>query len=146
LIAFCAEAHAQEACPWLTKGTAAALLGGDVGVQVRVSKGEGVCDFQRETSGRSNARMPEDGLRLRIAVGHLMPKECATGERLTGIGEDSVLCGMDVAGARQEMIRGRVRDKYFLFTLIAAAGSPADTSWLRKTLEQGAEEVAGNLL
>lgn len=145
LLSLCAKAHAEEACPWLTKGTVAALMGGDVSVAVHVLAGEGTCDFLRDANGGSNGPAPGDGLHLRIAVSPLPPKECATGERLTGIGEDSVLCSMDVEGTHREMIRGRVRDKYVLVTLSIAKKNPAYDASLRQMLERATEEVAGNL-
>jgi hypothetical protein len=74
-----------------------------------------------------------------------LPKECATGERLTGIGEDAVLCSLTVAGEQQDIIRGRVRGTYFLLVLKSAKTNSTDEALQRTTLERIAEVVAGSL-
>jgi hypothetical protein len=84
----------------------------------------------------------EDGsLRLGIVVSHDQPKECAAGEPLAGVGEESVLCVEKVGGEHRERIRGRVRSMYFLLTMTAHDGKAS----FRNMLEQAGEEVAGNL-
>lgn len=138
-------ALAQQVCPWLTQGTAATLMGGAVSANVHISTGEGTCEFVRTSDDDHPGAALASNLQMRIAVSHLPPKECATGERLTGIGQDSVFCATDVEGKHQEMIRGRVRGNYFLLTLTARGNSATDKATLRPTLEQAAEEVAGNL-
>ncbi len=140
-----AVVRAQQVCPWLTEGTAAALMGGDIRASVHVSADEGICEFSRSADGDRNGAVLGEGLHLRIAVGRQQPRECATGEPLTGIGENSVLCAADVEGKHKLMIRGRVRNTYFLLTLTAMEASATDMASLRRTLEQVAEEVAGNL-
>lgn len=145
MLSLCAGANAQEVCPWLTQGTAAALMGGSVSANVHVSVGEGTCEFSRGAGGDHAGAAMGSSLHMKIVVTNLPPKECVTGERLTGVGEDAVLCRMDSEGEHRETIRGRVRATYFLLTLIAKETSTTDKGSLRRSLEQAAEEVAGNL-
>lgn len=114
-------------------------------VAVHVSASEGTCEFLRSAHDGSKGSDPDDGLHLRIVVSHLQPKECAAGDRLIGVGEDSVRCSIVVDGRQQEMIRARVRSIYLLVTLIAGKGIPTNTAQLRSIVERVAEEVAGNL-
>lgn len=145
LLSLCAVGGAQEACPWLTQGTAAVLLGGDVSASVHVAKGEGTCEFSRVGVGNQPEDASAANLKMRIAVSHLPPKECATGEHLNGIGQDAVFCATDWEGEHQELIRGRVRATFFLLTLATRRSSGSDLKSLRRVLEQAAEEVAGSL-
>ncbi|WP_263380311.1 hypothetical protein [Granulicella paludicola] len=112
---------------------------------VHVTEGTGGCDFVSNTNGGTKASASRANLHLRIEVSHSSPKECAAGERLTGIGEDAVLCSQTVAGEQQDMVRGRVRSTYFLCLLEAAKTNSTDEALQRTTLERIAEVVAGNL-
>jgi len=134
LLALVAAAHAQQACPWLTQGTAAALMGGEVSATVHGSATEGTCEFQRS---------PPGSLHMSIAVSHSQPKQCTTGEPLTGIGQDAVFCMSDAGNGHVVTIRSRVRSTFFLLTLTGKVTT--DKASLRNVLEQAAEEVAGNL-
>jgi hypothetical protein len=145
VVSFCAPAHAEATCPWLTQGTAATLLGGDVSVIVHVIEGMGSCDFVSNTNGGTKASPSRASLHLRIQVSHSSSKECATGERLTGIGEDAVLCSQTAAGDQQDIVRGRVRSTYFLCVLEGAKTNSTDDAFQRTTIERIAEVVAGNL-
>jgi hypothetical protein len=136
LLSLAAVVRAQGACPWLTQGTAAALMGGEVSATVHGSASEGTCEFQRSAPG---------SLRMSIAVSHAQPKQCTTGEPLTGIGQDAVLCSNDVDGEHRLVLRGRVRSSYFLLILTGKEASVSETASLRHALKQAAEEVAGNL-
>lgn len=136
---------AQQVCPWLTQGTAAALMAGDVRANVHVSEGEGTCEFLRTAVDDDNLAAVGEGLLLRIAVSRQLPRECATGEPLKGIGQDSVFCDEDADGKHRQMIQGRVRNTYFLLTLTSKQTRTTNEAVLRRTLEQAAEEVAGNL-
>lgn len=140
-----AQAHAEATCPWLTQGTAATLLGGDVTVAVQVTAGAGKCEFVSNASGRSKESASGGSLRLRIEVNSSSPKKCATGEPLPGIGEDAVLCSMAVAGEQQDIIRGRVRNTYFLLELRTPETNANDEALHRTALERIAEAVTGNL-
>ena len=140
-----ASAHAQEACPWLTRGTAAALMGGDVSASVHVSAGEGTCEFMRGAQGDRDGGTPGSSLQIRIEVGHLPLKECATGDRLAGIGQDAIFCRMDAGREHHEIIGGRVRGRYFWVIFTEREVNDNDKTSRRRFLEEAAEEVAGNL-
>ena len=151
VLSLTSEVPAQEACPWLTQGTAAALMGGDVNARVHVANGEGTCDFTRGAAGDHPDYPDHPGgaagssLHMSIAVSHVPSRECVTGEHLTGIGQDAVLCRVDAKGAYREIIRGRVRATYLVLTLTDREASASDEASLRRALEQAAEEVSGNL-
>jgi hypothetical protein len=145
LLSLCTYARAQQACPWLTQGTAGALLGEEVRVTVHGSADEGDCEFVPSADGDHSDTALNNGKLMKIVVGHQLPKECAAGERLTGIGQDSTLCLSDAGGVHREIIRGRVRNRYFLITVSARKASASDEASSRHALEQLAEEVAGNL-
>jgi len=144
-LTFTVGVRAQEDCPWLTVGTAAALMRGDATETVHVAAGEGTCDFWRKARGEPKEPAEENDLHLRIEVKPLPPKECTTGENLIGVGEDAVLCIMAVGGKQQEIVRGRVRKTYFLLTLTAMKATPVNRISLSSIIKQAAEEVAGNL-
>ncbi len=133
-------ARAQQACPWLTEGTAVTLLGGPVTSEVHaVSVGEGSCVFTRGVE--------RDALVLRIEVGKVAAAECAIGEGVRGIGDEAWRCSMDVGGEHREVIRGRVRATKILLMLTARGGGAKLLSRdaKRSAVEQAAEEVAGTL-
>ncbi len=134
-----AAAHAQDVCPWLTQGTAATLMGGEVSTSVHVAGGEGMCEFLRRGSTGTHS------LAMRIAVNHQTPQDCPSGERLTGIGQDAALCTSDAGGEHHVIIRGRVRSIHFLLTLVGRENNASEKALMRTALEQAAEEVAGNL-
>ncbi len=143
LLSMCAHATAQGSCPWLTEGTAAALMGGEVTTSVHVSAGEGTCAFVRVNAG--DPASASGGMHLEILVSHLPAKRCATGERLLGIGQDAVFCRTDTAEHHQQTIRGRVRTSYFVLDLTSKASMAGDKGLSRRSLEEAAEEVAGSL-
>jgi hypothetical protein len=145
MLSLCPGARAQQACPWLTQGTAAGLMGGDVSASVHVSAGEGTCEFVRAVGGDHPGAGSKSSLHLRIVVSHLPPPECARGERLTGIGQDAALCRTDAKGEHHEIIVGRVRTTHFVLTLTAREASASHEASFRGSLEQAAEEVSGNL-
>ena len=131
-------ADAQEACPWLTEGTAAALMGGDVSATMHVSGGMGTCDFILD-------RKSGDAVRMDIAVSHRSANECVQGERLPGVGQDAFACRTNTGGEHREVIRGRVRGMFFLLTLTTTDTRSIDEALWSKRLEQAAEAVAGSL-
>jgi hypothetical protein len=137
LLWHCGALRAQAVCPWLTEGTGAALMAGDVTAHVAEANGEGTCEFTRAA--------PAGSLRLSIAISHLPPKDCPAGERLSGVGQDAVFCSADMGGEFRATIRGRVRATYFLLTETGKPASASDKAALRDALEQAAEEVAGSL-
>jgi hypothetical protein len=127
------------ACPWLTPGSAARVLGGDVSVAVTVTKpGEGACRF-------SQAGQPMDS--LEIDVGGSSNTACPEdGTRLTGIGNEAVRCRLPAShGATGEMVSGRVRDVHFTLILRGQKRPSRFSDERDDPLAQLAEQVAGNL-
>jgi hypothetical protein len=133
--------HPGVGCPWLTSGSAAHTLGGEVSVTAKVTNtGEGSCSFSRQQS-------PPDSLEVLVSRATLAvcPAD-STG--LKGIGNEALTCRLN--GSRNEaveMISSRVRDLHFTVTLTArgrkTTTKPADPH--DDALEQIAEQVAGNL-
>lgn len=140
LLSLCGGGRAQQPCPWLTVGTAEALLGETATVSVHGSSHQGDCEFHL---GRADSHNSE-GM-LKILVGAQPFKECAAGDHLTGIGQDSMHCEMKDSAEHVEAVRGRVRSSYFLITLRRKITSQRTEVAFRQSLEQIAEEVAGNL-
>jgi hypothetical protein len=133
--------HTQATCPWLSPGSAATALGGDVSVTVNVTNlSEGSCRFSRQQGSHDS---------LEIAVSMASLPTCS-GEHTTlrGIGNEAARCRFAGAhGEAVEMVSSRVRDEHFTVTLTwrgpkAAAHSPDEQD---DALEQAAEQVAGNL-
>jgi hypothetical protein len=127
-------------CPWLTAGTAAAALGGDVAAAVSVSsQTEGTCRFARRGQ-------PMEFLEIRVGAAPLAA--CPAGSPpLQAIGNEADWCTVSAShGMTEEMVSGRVRDLHFT---VATAGrarkKPAKPSDPDDSLARIAEEVAGNL-
>src|SRR5277367_4497399 len=73
------------ACPWLTHGTAAKTLGGDVSVVLNVSdSGEGSCKFSREQA-------PPEVLEIVVKKSDL-PGCPSDGVALRAIGNEATMC------------------------------------------------------
>jgi hypothetical protein len=130
----------QSACPWLTAGSAARALGGDVSVTVTVaSEDEGSCRFARHGDSMDT---------LEIQVGASGVSACAADSpKLVGIGNEAARCRPSAAhGEMAEMISGHVRNRYFSLTLRQRkrGGNSSDDPG-SDPLEQVAEQVAGNL-
>ena len=130
------KVRSQNTCPWLSQGSAARALGGDVSTKVSVSDtGEGSCRFLREQ------RSPDA---LKILVSKNALASCPTeSTKLQGIGNQAVRCR--VKGL--EMVSGRVRDLHFTVTLTSREQkSPVKLPDVQEdALEQIAEQIAGNL-
>lgn len=149
-IAFVPGAPAQTApsCPWLTIGSAAKILGGDVTMTVRASGNwEGSCRFTRQTGEAMGA--------LEILVGKADTHSCPEGSpKLKAIGNEAVQCRRSIApGQETDTIAGRVRNVYFVVALTNVAGAILDQSgearpadpYGASPLERLAEQVSGNL-
>ncbi len=136
-----APARAVTGCPWVTEGSAARALGGEVSVTVKVSDaGEGSCRFARQPGST-------DVLEILVSKATLptCPAESADPK---GIGNEAATCRPHSSRTDSvEMISSRVRDLHFTVTLTARAqkslSNPADPQ--NGALEQIAEQVAGNL-
>jgi hypothetical protein len=135
------QAKLPPACPWLTQGTAAQTLGGDVSVVLNVSdSGEGSCKFSREQG-------PPDTLEIVVKKADL-PGCPADSIMLRAIGNEAMMCRH--AGANGEvvqMVSSRVRDQHFLVTItshghekVAKVSDPQDEPVARVS-----EQVAGSL-
>jgi hypothetical protein len=135
------QAKPPVVCPWLTQGTVAGLLGGDVSVAANVSdSGEGSCKFTREQG-------PPDT--LEIVVSRSALSGCpADSVPLRAIGNEAVMCKhADPRGEETQMISSRVRDQHFIVTIAthghekaAKAQDPQD-----EPIARIAEQVAGSL-
>ena len=131
----------QTNCPWLTQGSAARALGGDVSVTATVSTtGEGTCNFRVQNE-------PLNSLEILVSKAKL-PTCPAESTKLTGIGNEALRCRLSGSkGETTEMVSSRVRDVHVNVTLtIRSEKAPAQTSdKLGDVLEQIAEQVVGNL-
>jgi hypothetical protein len=131
----------QTICPWLTQGSAARALGGDVSVTVSVpSTGEGSCKFKLRHETLNS---------LEILVSKAKLPTCpADGTKLIGIGNEAVRCRLrDSNGETAEMVSSRVRDVHMNVKL-TTHGEKAPAKTLDRqgdVLEQIAEQVVGNL-
>jgi hypothetical protein len=136
--------HARQqntGCPWLTQGSAARALGGDVSVTVNVpNTGEGSCKF---------SRLPEFPDSLEILVSKVALPTCPPrSTELRGIGNQAERCKRPgTHGEDVEMVSSRVRDLYFTVTLASSGKKSAEKSSGAQddALEQIAEQVAGSL-
>jgi hypothetical protein len=133
--------HAQKGCPWLTEGSAAHALGGEVSVTVKVSDmGEGLCSFAR----RQGAADSLDILVSKAAL-PVCPSESTS---LRGIGNEALTCRPHGSrGEAVEMISSRVRDFHFTVTLTTRNQKtpPKPDDPQNDAVEQIAEQIAGNL-
>ena len=136
-----AQSSAPKVCPWVTQGSAAKALGGEVSATIEVSEsGEGSCSFTRIT---------DSAITLSIVVSKSTLLSCgADGTALKGIGNEAARCTIPGSKNQEaEMISARVRDMHFTITLKTNEpgnpGKPADPQ--DDDLEHIAEAVAGNL-
>ena len=128
-------------CPWLSQGTAAKMLGGDVSVTANVSdSGEGDCKFTRDQG-------PPDTLEIVMSKAAL-PGCQGDGVPLRGIGNEAAMCRR--AGPRGEvieMISSRVRDQHFTVTInsrgLEKTANAQDAQ--EEPIARIAEQVAGSL-
>jgi hypothetical protein len=128
-------------CPWLTAGTAANALGGDVTANLAItSLAEGTCRFARSSD-------PKMHLEIQVSAAPI-PHCPAESVVLRGIGNEALQCRVAAAhGATEEMVSGRVRDLHFAVVMADHADKR-----IAKSPEGGedevvriADEVAGNL-
>ena len=131
----------QTNCPWLTQGSAAKALGGDVSVTATMSTtGEGTCNFRVQNESLNS---------LEILVSKAKLPTCpADSTKLTGIGNEALRCRLSGSkGETTEMVSSRVRDVHVNVTLTSRSEkAPAKASdKLGDVLEQIAEQVVGNL-
>ena len=131
----------QPTCPWLTAGSAARALGGDVSVSVSTANNnDGSCKFLRLQDSR-------DSLQIQVGKGSLTG---CPGERksLVGIGNEAAECRLPGShGETVEMVISRVRDVHFnvILTIFRQEILPKSPNEAEVPVEQIAEQVAGNL-
>lgn len=124
-------------CPWLTRGTAAAVLGGDVSLEFAMpSHSQGSCMF----------RGPQDPAdTLIVTVSSVAPHACGKKSvKLVGVANWASLCMTSRSQHRFiESIDGQARNTYFTVTLSLRRTK----TWRSKEvgLKHIAEMVAGNL-
>lgn len=143
-----AMAQTPTRCPWLSTGSAATVLGGDVAVTAHSENNwEGACRFTRLTGDAAQA--------IDIRVSKVNSRPCPDGSsKLKALGNEAVECThLPVHGVPSDTIAGRVRDAWFEVTVTgipgAAREAPSNTrssdAFGASILEQLAEQVAGNL-
>ncbi len=132
------QAAPENTCPWLSVGSVAKALGGDVDVAATGSAEDGTCRFSRRDAAMDT---------LEIAVGGNAPPGCPAGSvKLVGIGNEAARCHLTAArGEMAEMVSGRVRDLNFTLILRGQKRDAKPQDPQSDALERLAEQVAGNL-
>ena len=147
LSCWAASAHAQSvaaahhSCAWLTEGSAAGLLGGEVTPTASLSDtGEGSCKFIRRQE-------PFDSLEVTVSKTAL-PTCPPDSTKLIGVWNPTSMCKiLGPRGLTAELISGRVRECYFTLTIdFSKRKMPPQSTEIREDLmAQVADQVAGNL-
>jgi hypothetical protein len=141
LLSACAL-RAEPVCPWLTQGSAAAMLGGDVSAVFKLTPPEqGSCAFTLQQGGATYS--------LEVVVESTPRSTCPPASpKLSGIGNEALSCRLQRSpNEAAEVISSRVRTLYFTVTLtIQGTASPAiPLAKQRDIVERSAEQAAGNL-
>jgi hypothetical protein len=124
-------------CPWFTRGTAAAVLGGKVSLTARIDGySAGSCVFQNQQNPLQT---------LTIVVSRMAPPACRKKSiSLTGIANWASLCSISKWHHRHtETVTGQARNTYFTVTL----AFQQKRKWRQRDtqVENAAAMVAGNL-
>ena len=121
---------ASPTCPWLTEGSAAKVLGGEVHVILNVASAlQGTCTFVK------TARPKEQ---LKVLVGAGNAPSCPVGSaKVIGVGDQASRCHLPHSA---QMISGNVRAVDMAITLSGGFGNQGEDA-----IEQIAEQGAGNL-
>ena len=141
-------AQTASQCPWLSSGTAAKILGGNISLEAHADgNDDGSCRFVRNDGGKAES--------IDILIGkkdtHPCPAESAS---VRSLGNEAVQCRrLDPDNQQIDIIAGRMRDVYFAVTMTglpdAARQIPADPHlsdpFGASLLERVAEQVVGNL-
>jgi hypothetical protein len=121
------SSSAVTTCPWLTEGSAAEVLGGEVRVTLNVASPiQGTCTFVK------TAR-PKEQLKVLVGAGNV-PSCPAGSAKVIGVGDQATRCHLPHSA---QMISGNVRTVGMAITL---SGNPTEDA-----IQQIAEQVAGNL-
>jgi hypothetical protein len=134
--------RAEPVCPWLTQGSAAAMLGGDVSAVIKLTPpDQGSCAFSRRQGTTTYV--------LEVVVESTSRTICPPASpKLPGIGNEAVACRLQRSpNEAAEVVSSRVRTLYFTVSLtsrgMANPASPLDKQ--KDIVERAAEQVAGNL-
>jgi hypothetical protein len=162
-----ASCHAKDMCPWINEATAAGYLHGDVTMTVThtstgadkaaaaaatatgtsVTVGDATCEFVRhDAAGATRLRIEVVTMSDVAAMFPGFRGRCGSdGQPVRAIGNEAVVCGMKAmerAGVAEQVV-GRVRERAFVVSISAAAGT--DQATMRETTLRVAEQVAGFL-
>lgn len=134
--------RAELSCPWLTQGTAASMLGGDVDAVIKLIPPEqGSCAFSLQQGAATYS--------LKIVVERTPHVACPPASpRLTGIGNEAVACRLQRApNETSEVVSSRVRGLFLTisFTILGPASPSLPLDKQRDIAQRAAEQVAGNL-
>ncbi len=128
-------------CPWLTAGSVAKVLGGNVSVSVSATDSDdGSCKFLKLQDSRNSLEVQVSKTNLAGCPGEHT--------KLIGIGNEAAQCRLPGShGETIDMVTSRVRDVHFNVTLtIFGQRVPAKVPYEPEVpLEQIAEQIAGNL-
>ncbi|HTW30443.1 MAG TPA: hypothetical protein VMD76_02120 [Candidatus Sulfotelmatobacter sp.] len=135
-------------CPWLSTGSAAQALGGQVETDFQIeSNWQGTCRFTRGSG--------TDRESIEITIGKVDTHACSAGSaKVVGLGNEAVECkAANPGGLALEVIAGRVRDVHFVVGITnphrASTTTPAATHRgdpeKVPVLEVVAEQVVGSL-
>jgi hypothetical protein len=136
--------RAEAVCPWLTQGSAAAMLGGDVSTIIRLATtpGEGSCAFSLHQGAATYS--------LDVVVESTPPHTTCppASPKVPGIGNEAVVCHLQRSpNESAQVVTSRVRTLYFTVSLTTQGtvkpGIPLDNQ--KDIVQRAAEQVAGNL-
>jgi len=134
--------RAELVCPWLTQGSAAAMLGGDVTAVIKLTPPEqGSCAFSLQQGTATYS--------LEVVVESTPHTTCPPASpKLTGIGNEAVSCRLQRSpNETAEVVTSRVRTLYFTISLTTqgTANPSLPLPKLKDIVERAAEQVSGNL-
>jgi hypothetical protein len=134
--------RAEPVCPWLTQGSAAAMLGGDVSAVIKLTPPEqGSCAFTLQQGVTTYV--------LEVVVESTPRTTCPPASaKLPGIGNEAVACRLQRAlNEFVDVVSSRVRTLYFTVSLTVRGTTlpPTPLDKQRDIVERAAEQVAGNL-
>src|SRR5271170_907261 len=139
---FTSALRAEPVCPWLTQGSAAAMLGGDVSAVIKLTPPEqGSCAFLLQRGAATYS--------LEVVVESTPRTVCPPASpKLLGIGNEAVACRLQRSpNETVDMVSSRVRILYPTVSLkVQGTANPLiPPNKQRDIVERAAEQVAGNL-
>jgi len=142
LLGIANHAGAAELCPFMTQGSAAKLLGGDVSATVNSTEDrDGACTFTRQQASITYT--------LAIVVHKTPTDPCPEHSTpLKAVGNEAMSCRFSPSSSETtEKISGRVRDMFFTIalTIRGPKGPDMPVEAEREAVNQAAEQVTGNL-